>query len=126
MPHADGIPTTAPDSAKRRPAAHLEGMCVPFRCVAQHLKKQPRMSSYFFGSIIATTDNDYWRKQRNHLNPVFLPGASLAKIFPTSLEVRADAGDVPHPKRSAGLNFLSFHAPLWICGGTVCRADHGS
>ena len=36
-------------------------------------------------SVIATTDNEHWITQRSHLNDVFLPEASLAKIFPTSL-----------------------------------------
>ena len=36
-------------------------------------------------AVIATTDNDWWRKQRAHLVEAFLPNASLSKIMPTSV-----------------------------------------
>ena len=45
----------------------------------------PKMTAMFMGSVISTTDNEVWKKQRNHLNEVFLPKKSLAKIFPKSL-----------------------------------------
>ena len=49
-----------------------------------HIKKQPGFSAILFQSLIATTDNQHWAKQRNYLNEVFLPDSSLSKIFPTS------------------------------------------
>ena len=49
-----------------------------------HIKKQPNFSALLFQSLIATTDNVHWAKQRNYLNEVFLPQSSLSKIFPTS------------------------------------------
>ena len=54
------------------------------RLARRHTKKQPNFTPLFFQSLIATTDNGHWRTQRTHLNEVFLPGLSLAKIFPTS------------------------------------------
>lgn len=56
------------------------------RIARRHLKKQPTFTPVFFQSIIATTDNEHWKRQRNHLNEVFLPRQSLAQIFPTSLD----------------------------------------
>ena len=50
-----------------------------------HVKKQPNFTPFLFQSLIATTDNEHWRRQREHLNEVFLPHRALAKIFPTSL-----------------------------------------
>ena len=50
------------------------------RIAETHITKQPRQTRYIFHSIISTTDNAYWRKQRSHFNPVFLPGATLSKV----------------------------------------------
>ena len=55
------------------------------RVARRHVRKQPNFTPFFFQSLIATTDNKHWRKQRNHLNEVFLPELSLKKIFRTSL-----------------------------------------
>lgn len=55
------------------------------RIASRHLKKQPNLTAIFFHSLIATTDNEHWKKQRNHLNEVFMPKKSLAQIFPTLL-----------------------------------------
>lgn len=55
------------------------------RISKNHVKKMPKMTAMFMGSVISTTDNEVWKKQRNHLNEVFLPKKSLAKIFPKSL-----------------------------------------
>jgi cytochrome P450 len=54
------------------------------RIAKAHIKKQPNFTTVFFQSLIATTDNVHWAKQRSYLNEVFLPGASLSKIFPVS------------------------------------------
>lgn len=74
------------------------------RIAKRHIRKQPNFTPFLFQSIIATTNNDHWRTQREHLNGVFLPQASLSKIFPTSWarankcaerldELRADSGE---------------------------------
>jgi cytochrome P450 len=56
------------------------------RIAKAHIKKQPNFTTVFFQSLIATTDNVHWAKQRSYLNEVFLPGASLSKIFPISFK----------------------------------------
>ena len=50
-----------------------------------HVKKNPLFTPFLFESLIATTDNEHWKKQRNHFNEVFLPLSSLAPIFPISV-----------------------------------------
>mmetsp|Transcript_57107 Transcript_57107/g.121370 ORF Transcript_57107/g.121370 Transcript_57107/m.121370 type:complete len:634 (+) Transcript_57107:163-2064(+) len=50
-----------------------------------HVRKEPNFG-LLFDSVISTTDNDHWKAQRDHLNEVFLPQSSLAKILPVSLE----------------------------------------
>lgn len=50
----------------------------------RHVRKQPNFTPILFHGLISTTDNDHWKKQREHLNEVFLPQLSLSKIFPTS------------------------------------------
>lgn len=55
------------------------------RIAVQHVKKQPNFTPFLFQSLIATTDNDHWARQRKFLTQSFLPKGSLAKIFPTSL-----------------------------------------
>ena len=50
-----------------------------------HLRKQPNFQNNGFKtSLISTDDDDYWRKQREHLAEAFLPMASLAKVLPVS------------------------------------------
>eukprot|EP00516_Mucochytrium_quahogii_P000313 CAMPEP_0203746106 /NCGR_PEP_ID=MMETSP0098-20131031/1643_1 /ASSEMBLY_ACC=CAM_ASM_000208 /TAXON_ID=96639 /ORGANISM=" , Strain NY0313808BC1" /LENGTH=546 /DNA_ID=CAMNT_0050634079 /DNA_START=518 /DNA_END=2158 /DNA_ORIENTATION=+ len=49
-----------------------------------HVKKQPNFNLFFFGSVISTVDNDYWKMQREQLVPAFLPKASLEQIFQIS------------------------------------------
>ncbi len=56
------------------------------RIAKNHVKKMPNFSSVLFQSLISTTDNDHWKKQRSFMNEIFLPKMSLAKIFPISLE----------------------------------------
>jgi cytochrome P450 len=55
------------------------------RIAREHVRKQPNFTPIFFQSLIAATDNEHWANQRSHLNEVFIPNSSLAKIFPTSL-----------------------------------------
>lgn len=66
------------------------------RIARNHVKKQPNFTGIFAQSIIATTDNDHWKKQRSHLNEVFLPRLSLSKIFPRSLKRAEKCADVMH------------------------------
>tara|TARA_Y100000816_G_scaffold256967_1_gene210826 strand:- start:2060 stop:3763 length:1704 start_codon:yes stop_codon:yes gene_type:complete len=47
----------------------------------RHVKKQPNFTPLLMDSIISTTDNDNWRKQRDHFTQAFLPNASLKKVF---------------------------------------------
>ena len=63
------------------------------RIAKNHVKKQPNFTSVFFDSLIATQDNDSWKKQRNQFNEVFLPKKSLSRIFPTSLERAVTCAD---------------------------------
>jgi len=55
------------------------------RLARTHVRKEPNFRPVLFDSVIATPDNEHWRRQREHLVEAFLPTASLAKIMPTSL-----------------------------------------
>ena len=59
------------------------------RICKKHIKKAPIFKSLLHTSIISTTDNDDWIKQRYDMNSAFLPKYSLQKIFPIS-QNRAD------------------------------------
>jgi len=53
------------------------------RIARGHVKKQPNFESGLQGTgIIATTDNDHWRQQRDSLVQAFHPIASLSQIWP--------------------------------------------
>eukprot|EP01065_Artemidia_motanka_P052258 TRINITY_DN938_c1_g7_i1.p1 TRINITY_DN938_c1_g7~~TRINITY_DN938_c1_g7_i1.p1 ORF type:complete len:614 (+),score=189.26 TRINITY_DN938_c1_g7_i1:220-1842(+) len=53
------------------------------RIAASHVKKQPNFSAGLLGTgIIATTDNEHWRQQRDSLVQAFHPIASLSQIYP--------------------------------------------
>jgi len=56
------------------------------RIARVHVKKQPSFTPLFWNSVISTTDNEDWGKQRSHLVSAFLPEGSLSKIFPVTLE----------------------------------------
>lgn len=56
------------------------------RIAKLHVKKAPNFTPQLFDSLIATQDNEHWRKQRNHFQDVFLPNKSLANIFPVSVQ----------------------------------------
>ena len=58
------------------------------RLAQAHVKKAPNFTANLYGSIISTTDNDKWMRQRQHLLPAFLPQASLRSVYPIS-EARA-------------------------------------
>lgn len=52
----------------------------------RHIQKQPNFTPLLMDSIISSTNNDHWRKQRDHYTHVFLPNASLKKIITTTQE----------------------------------------
>ena len=80
------------------------------RIARSHIKKQPNLSASFFQSLIATTDNKHWARQRNYLNEVFLPFASLSKIFPTSLQRAKDCtGKLNTLSKNAGQYGVQMH-----------------
>ena len=53
------------------------------RIAKAHVRKQPNFTPAFQGSVISTTDNDHWRKQREYLTGPFMPTSSLSHIFDT-------------------------------------------
>lgn len=55
------------------------------RITTNNVKKQPGATTFLFNSVLSTTDNDYWKAQRRHLTPVFMPHKSLSQIFPISV-----------------------------------------
>lgn len=50
-----------------------------------HVRKDCNFEPALYDSVISTTDNEHWRRQRQHLAEAFMPLSSLAKILPTSL-----------------------------------------
>jgi len=56
------------------------------RIAKAHVKKAPNFSVIMAGSVISTTDNDHWRKQRSYLTGAFMPTSSLAHIFDKSVD----------------------------------------
>jgi cytochrome P450 len=56
------------------------------RIARTHVKKAPNFTPILAGSVISTTDNDHWRKQRSYLTGAFMPTSSLAHIFDKSVE----------------------------------------
>lgn len=80
------------------------------RIARQHVRKQPNFTPFFFQSLIATTDNEHWRRQRNHLNEVFLPNLSLEKIFKVSLKRARKCADIMDRLRAeCGANGVQVH-----------------
>ena len=56
------------------------------RLARAHIRKQENFVPILADSIISTTDNDHWKKQRHELLPSVSPMHSLRHIFPISLE----------------------------------------
>ena len=80
------------------------------RLAKSHIKKQPNFTPVFFQSLIATNDNAHWKKQREHLNEVFLPKLSLSKIFPvSSARAKKCADRLGSLSRSAGKYGVQMH-----------------
>ena len=80
------------------------------RIARAHVKKQPNFTRFVFQSLIATTDNDHWRSQRNHLSPVFLPKSGLSKVFPLSLSrAQACADRMSTLSKEAGEHGVQMH-----------------
>lgn len=51
-----------------------------------HVRKEGNFCPILYESVIATTNNEHWQAQRQHLAEAFLPLSSLAEILPKSLE----------------------------------------
>ena len=56
------------------------------RICKYHIKKAPIFKSLLNTSIISTTDNDDWKKQRIDMTNAFLPKYSLQLVFPASVK----------------------------------------
>jgi cytochrome P450 len=56
------------------------------RIAKTHVKKAPNFTPILADSVISTTDNDLWKKQRSYLTGAFMPTSSLSHIFDTSVE----------------------------------------
>jgi len=56
------------------------------RIAKVHVKKAPNFTPILADSVISTTDNEHWRKQRSYLTGAFMPTSSLAHIFDKSVE----------------------------------------
>ena len=56
-----------------------------------NLQKMGNFKHIIVDSILSTTNQDQWRRQREHLNIAFLPNSSLAKIFGKSKQLADDA-----------------------------------
>ena len=72
-------------------------VCNPEDCARlakNHVIKQPNFTPILFQSLIATTDADHWKKQRNHLADVFLPIKSLKNIFNVSRDRAEKCADI--------------------------------
>jgi cytochrome P450 len=56
------------------------------RIAKTHVKKAPNFTPILADSVISTTDNDLWKRQREYLTGAFMPTSSLSHIFDTSVE----------------------------------------
>ena len=72
------------------------------RIAKAHTQKEPNFQLFMGDSVISATDNDVWRKQRNHMVEAFLPTSSLAHIFPTSVERAAQCAKILKRLSQAG------------------------
>jgi len=54
------------------------------RVARVHIRKEGNFTGLLYDSLIATTDNDHWKKQRHALMEAFLPKSTLAEIMPVS------------------------------------------
>jgi len=50
-----------------------------------HVRKEGNFEHVIYDSVLSTTDNEHWRKQRAHLSEAFLPLSSLGEVLPVSL-----------------------------------------
>jgi len=64
------------------------------RIARTHVRKDGSFRPILLESVISTTDNDRWQKQRSQLAEVFLPLSSLAKIMPVSLARAKKCGEL--------------------------------
>ena len=56
------------------------------RIAKNHVKKDRSFLPFLGTSVISTTDNESWRKQRETLTEAFMPSSSLAEVFDISVE----------------------------------------
>lgn len=54
------------------------------RIAQTHVRKDGSFEPFLLDSVIATTEDEHWRKQRRQLAEVFLPLSSLAEVLPIS------------------------------------------
>jgi hypothetical protein len=66
------------------------------RIARNHPRKSPNFEPIFADSVISTTDNSHWMKQREHLVQAFMPTTSLGRIFPVSLARAKQAASKLH------------------------------
>lgn len=50
----------------------------------EHVRKMPDQAVFLGPGVLSNTDNEAWRRQRDHLNEAFLPNPSLASICAVS------------------------------------------
>jgi hypothetical protein len=56
------------------------------RIARAHVKKAPNFTPILASSVISTTDNTHWRKERESLTTAFMPNSSLSHVFDKSVE----------------------------------------
>ena len=80
------------------------------RIARAHTKKQPNFTPIFFQSLIATNDNEHWKRQRNYFGEVFLPKMSLSRIFKISRNRAEKCADIlGRMARNQGKNGVQMH-----------------
>lgn len=81
------IQPSKPGSSKRIivPRVILANPADAERVARMHIRKEGNFKNILYDSLIATDDNEHWRKQRDILTEAFLPLSSLAEIMPVSL-----------------------------------------
>ena len=55
------------------------------RIARSHVQKMPDQSIFLGTGVLTQLDNERWRRQRAHLNEVFLPEQSLRRLMPLSV-----------------------------------------
>jgi cytochrome P450 len=90
------VPVFMPTWQKKAEITNLVVLSHPddaARIARTHPQKAPNFEPIFADSLISTTDNSHWLKQRAHFVQAFMPTTTLDKIFPISLERAQQAAD---------------------------------